>query len=176
MDDKNSVTADFQFLSYKIDTIKFSVENSLGVLQCREPIDTDRFQLGIKIRTPQKFVYADGEAEYVGGLDIRVGILSPKNDDCEIASGEFGIAGIFKKIGLLKDGLEEHMVKETIPSILLGYLRSTISSTFANAGFGSVIIPLININKLVQQSNLTIITHQRLPINPDNELEKGSIT
>jgi len=167
MDDKNSITADFQFLSYKVDTIKFSVENSLSVLQCKDSIDADRFQLGIRIRTPQKFTSVNDEVEYVGGLDIRVGLLSTKKDGSEIASGEFGIAGIFKKVGMLKDDLEEHMVKETIPSILLGYLRSTISSTFANAGFGSVIIPLININKLVQQSNLTIVTHQLPPVNSD---------
>lgn len=160
MDDKNSVTADFQFLSYKIDTIKFSVENSLGILQSKETISADQFQLGIKIRTPNTFVYPNGESEYVGGLDIRVGLLSKENETHEIASGEFGIAGMFKKVGILDKEIEEHMVKETIPSILLGYLRSTISSTFANAGFGSVIIPLININKLVKQSNLTIATHQ----------------
>lgn len=167
MDDKNSVTAEFQFLSYKVDTIKFSVDSSLGVLQSKESIDSDRFQLGIKIRTPQKFIYMHDEAEYVGGLDIRVGLLSRDKNKTEIACGEFGIAGIFKKVGILKEDIEEHMVKETIPSILLGYLRSTISSTFANAGFGSVIIPLININKLVQQSNLTIVTHQLPPVNSE---------
>ncbi|MBI9095177.1 MAG: protein-export chaperone SecB [Sphaerochaeta sp.] len=167
MDDKNSVTADFQLLSYKVDTIKFSVESSLGVLQCKESIDSDRFQLGIKIRTPQKFIYMHDKVEYVGGLDIRVGLLSTEKEGREIATGEFGIAGIFKRVGTLQEELEEHMVKETIPSILLGYLRSIISSTFANAGFGSVIIPLININKLVQQSNLTIVTHQIPPENSD---------
>lgn len=165
MDDKNSVTADFQFLSYKVDTIKFSVENSLGVLRCKDSIDSKRFQLGIKIRAPQKFIHMDDEAEYVGGLDIRIGLLSTEKDGHEIATGEFGIAGAFKKVGSLQEDLEEHMVKETIPSILLGYLRSIISSTFANAGFGSVIIPLININKLAQQSNLTIEIHQLSPQN-----------
>ncbi|AEV28937.1 preprotein translocase subunit SecB [Sphaerochaeta pleomorpha str. Grapes] len=165
MDTKSRIVADFQFIGYKVDNIKFSVIPSVTILQRREICNEDSFQFKLNIRSPQRLSNSDNEIAYVGGLDIKVRILTTINDKKKvIAKGNFGIAGVFKKIGDMPKAQEEYMVKATIPSILLGYLRSTISSTFANAGFGSFIIPLINISNIVKDTNIQIVDAQGTPV------------
>ena len=124
-----------------------------------------KFEFKISIRSPQRLSNSDNEIAYVGGLDMKVRLLTLiKDENTVIADGEFGISGIFKKNGDMPKHQEEYIVKATIPSILLGYLRSTISLTFATSGFGSIIIPLINISNLVKSADVKIIDEQGQPV------------
>ncbi|MDQ7031324.1 MAG: protein-export chaperone SecB [Desulfonauticus sp.] len=52
--------------------------------------------------------------------------------------------------GKLEKEVEEKLVKYQIPALLFPYLRGTITSFLSNAGFASVILPLINIYALAK--------------------------
>ena len=55
--------------------------------------------------------------------------------------------------------VEKNIITLQFPSILLPYLRSTLTSILANAGFGSVVLPLINLVEVAKgaQKELEII-------------------
>lgn len=164
MDDRSSVVADFQMLGYKVDKINFSVQPIVANIQDNDLIDRSRFKLQIRIRNPQRFCDTKGSIVYVGGLDMKIKLLSSSNKRKVIASGNFGIAGSFVKNNkAMPSNQEKYMVLKTIPSVLLGYLRSTITSVFATAGFGSVLIPLLNINAIANDAEPKIL-------NPDGTI------
>ncbi|MDA3811423.1 MAG: protein-export chaperone SecB, partial [Spirochaetaceae bacterium] len=52
--------------------------------------------------------------------------------------------------GVPKDTLI-NVAKYQFPTILFPYLRSTVTSFFANAGFGTFIFPLINVVELAKK-------------------------
>jgi len=151
--------AGFQFVSYKVDSIEFRTANNVGVLKCKNSIEAEQLSFSIAIKEPQRYRKEGITTFYIGGLVAKVQLLAKDKPAIEMASGSFSITGLFEKHGEITLDQEEYMVKATIPSILLGYLRSTITGTIANAGFGSVVLPLININNMVKGMDIHIIDH-----------------
>ena len=155
--DASSIIADFQFVSYKVDEIKFKVTQTLRVLQCKDMVDQEQINLQLAIKQPSRYIRENQPTIYIGGLKIKVKLVDKDDKRKTIASGEFGISGLFKKHHEIPADQEEYMVKTTIPAILLSYLRASITTTIANAGFGSTILPLINISNLVSKMNIQIL-------------------
>lgn len=155
----SSIIAGFQFVSYKVDSIEFHITNNLGVLRCKDSIEAEQLGFSIAIKEPQRYRKEGVTTFYIGGLVADVQLFAKNKPEIEMASGSFSITGFFEKHGEIPSDQEEYMVKATIPSILLGYLRSTITGTIANAGFGSVVLPLININNMVKDMDIHIVDH-----------------
>ncbi len=69
-----------------------------------------------------------------------------------LASCSVSIAGLFSIDG--EDKIEKKalasLLKWQFPQILLPYLRSTITMIMSSSGFGSVILPLINMQAVAQ--------------------------
>jgi preprotein translocase subunit SecB len=66
---------------------------------------------------------------------------------------EVSIVGMFSaEQGRFSKDIEDKLVKIQIPAILMPYVRATITSLLAHAGFGSVIFPLINIHEVARQA------------------------
>ncbi|MCD6396858.1 MAG: protein-export chaperone SecB [Spirochaetaceae bacterium] len=71
-----------------------------------------------------------------------------------LISLEASISGLFsvKDFNELDSDTVDNIVKYQFPTLLLPYLRGTVTSFLANAGFGTFIFPLVNMAKL--SSNL----------------------
>lgn len=145
--------SEFQFKSYKIDRFRYQMTPYLQLLEINETFDQNLWELEIGVRQP---LFSKGQKAYIGGLDIRLSLELPDDQDkekkIEILQLEAGIAGLFVvKEGKFEKETEEKLVKYQIPALLLPYLRGTITSFLSNAGFASVILPLINIHALAEK-------------------------
>jgi len=152
----------FRFLSYKIDNIKFSSIRDLGLLEFSQGFGGYPWEISIGIREP---LYFKGAKKYVGGLDTVFSLKNPEEKDRETAAVrqlvkiEIGIAGVFSvEEGRFEKTVEDQLVKIQIPAILFPYLRSAVTSILASSGYGSVILPLINIHAVAKdfEGKLTI--------------------
>jgi preprotein translocase subunit SecB len=150
----SSITSQFQFVSYKVDRLQFDIKPDLALLASTRNLPADMWDIVFSIRQPSFF---SQEKSYVAGLDIKIELKA----DNERSDGESessislsaGIAGLFQVSGeRLEAGLEEKIVKNHFPVLLLPYLRSTITSLLANAGFTPFIFPLINLHKLTEDA------------------------
>jgi preprotein translocase subunit SecB len=63
---------------------------------------------------------------------------------------------------------EKNMVQINIPAILLPYLRSAITTILSQAGFGTIVLPLINIYEIAKQQTTEILDYTK----PGPALEK----
>lgn len=164
-----SIESEFKFVSYKIDSVRFQMEKSIGLLLFNGNIDPADIEFQVAIHSP---FYFKPKQIYICGLSCRVFFNQAKvNKDkvtktvastSEKEKADKETTPIFK-LSTSIDGafqtksktrfpsdLEETLVKIQAPTILYPFLRSSIVSFFANAGFGSLILPLVNINKVAE--------------------------
>lgn len=148
-----SVESPFQFLSFKIDKFSFNLADDLGLLINKGEIQSSRWKYILGFRQPQFFIE---EKVYVGGLVLDMtlpGEVKHETEEVEnLISLHAEIGGVFRcENGKLKKELELRLVKNQIPAILMPYLRSAITGFLASAGYGTIILPLININALAER-------------------------
>jgi preprotein translocase subunit SecB len=148
--------ASFQFISYKIDNVNFQVVKNVVVLASNPILQPYEINFNIGIRNSEKYLFND-IIHYVGGLDIYIEILDRQK--MQIARGTFGIAGLFCLNNSMEQQEEKYMVQINIPTILLPYLRSTITTVISQAGFGTIVLPLINIHEIAEKQTVAIIDH-----------------
>ena len=87
-----------------------------------------------------------------------------------------GMAGVFKGVGYdIPPDKEERVAKNQIPALLSPYLRAAITATLASAGFGAVVLPLINFNALAEEQLKDVaierIDHEETPTDLEEEIE-----
>ena len=153
-----SIKSSFQFSSFKVDFLKLDVKKELALLELTGRIDPSLWDLKIAIRPPTFF---KNKKYYVGGINAAL-LLYPKvmteeekNTSEALVTMEAGIAGIFNisdDVDRFPPEVEKQLAFTQMPAILLPYLRATMTTLLASAGFGSVIIPLINIQKFTKDS------------------------
>ena len=165
-----SIISALKFEAYKIDEVNFEMQKIVELLQFKGVIDPESWKLDIKIRNP---FFIKKDKKYIGGIQTSLW-LEPEKD--ETSEGEkhtnegqpdseqdkkpnflikcnIGITGIFSvEEGRFKKETENDLVKLQIPTILFPYIRTTITSLLANAGFGSIILPLINIQEVARRT------------------------
>lgn len=145
----------FRFETYKVDGLVFEVKRIVGLLEFAGNIDSNLWKLSITVREP---LYSQSQKKYIGGLDTSLCLFPPevKTEDKNEAliKLDIGIAGIFSAVeeGGFEKEVVENLVRVQIPAILFPYVRATITSLLANAGFGSVILPLVNMTELAKQA------------------------
>ena len=145
---QGSINSDFQFYSYRVKRFNFYTDPSL------EPSSELHWNFNFKVSNP---AYSRGQKIYICGVAVKGSTSKEQEQKGIVEQGalnfEAEIAGIFKvEKQIPSKKLEEQLVKIQGPSLLLPYLRATITSYFANAGFGPFMLPLINIHKLAEDS------------------------
>jgi hypothetical protein len=151
-----SVEASFRFLAYKVTDAHLSVKQPVDYVRAIGPDDV--WQMTIKIQTPQ---YFSKRKLYVAGEYLRLALFSAQaaaarqseteNLDDAILVVEVTASGVFSvEEGRFAKDLEDRLVKLQGPAILLPYVRATILSLLATSGFGSAMIPLINMNEVAK--------------------------
>ena len=154
---ESSVVAEFDFISYKIDSISFKMAHNIGYLMDIAPIKPDNINLSIKLKNTEKFII-DGRITYIGGLITHVKIVN-QTDGTTIVEGHFGISGLFTSKGTVDKQAEESFAKVNLPALLMPYLRAIMTNILSNAGFGTMLFPLVNIYELAKSQNPSIIDH-----------------
>jgi preprotein translocase subunit SecB len=152
---ESGITASFQFNSYKVDKVSFFTKPALDVLAQMNSLSSENMFFAFLIRTP---IFFKTNKFYVGGFDVVMKVLrdtatiESETEEDILIKLDLGIAGIFKVVDdrLLQEQ-ETQLVKINIPALLMPYARSAITSLLANAGFGSVLLPLINIHELAKE-------------------------
>jgi len=144
------VNAQFQFISYKVNSFDFKCEKSFGLVSYNGLIGPWELNIGFNIP-----MFSKKENVYICGLLLKgkTTLENQEGERVEVASFETEITGLFKTDGKIESAeLEEKLVKIQAPAILMPYLRGTVSSYLSNAGFASVVLPLINVQKIANDS------------------------
>ena len=159
----SSITSSFKFESYKIDSINYVMTPDIGLLAFKGIFNEDLWNFSISIKHP---LYLKKDKKYIGGLKCNLSLMDPKkpkddkaNDTQEgsLLNIDIGITGLFSvESGRFEKDVELNLVKLQIPAILLPYVRVAITSILANAGFGSVMLPLINLHQLPDETKKEI--------------------
>jgi preprotein translocase subunit SecB len=147
--------AQFQFASYKIDLIRMKMNNELQNLVNNNSLGQESMSLSMNIRNTEKFLI-NGKIYYVGGLTTKIHVQGSSNTD-SMLDGEFGISGIFFPVGQISQKAEDTFTKINMPALLMPYLRVAITNILSCAGFGTVLLPLVNIYELAQRQNPRLI-------------------
>ena len=152
----SSIKSGFRFEGYKVDSMSLVSSPNLGLLGFMGGLPSDAWSMEISFRNPLFFEEAN---VYVGGMDVELtGSTEDGSSDedkkIELVKIKIGIAGMFSvdEAGRFDKQTEAVLVKVQLPALLLPYLRGTVTSVLANAGFGSVILPLVNIHEMAKQS------------------------
>lgn len=158
------IISSFQFLNFKIDRFQFFLAEDLDLLLSSEHIPQDRWNFKIGIRRPQFFTK---NKTYVGGLTLEMSLPREKagdeKDSEPLLSVSAEISGAFRcEEERFPKEVEEKMVKVHIPAILMPYLRSAITGFLAAAGYGGVVLPLINMHALIESDmdDAEILIHE----------------
>ena len=164
-----SIISSLQFLSFKIDKMSLDVANTTRVL-LKSYSSKDDWSFSVGIRHPSCIVE---ERMYIGGVDIKMFAGNKDNPDVQLHAG---IAGVFKVVGNdIPPDKEERGAKNQIPALLSPYLRAAITATLASAGFGAVVLPLINFNALAEEQLKDVaierIDHEETPTDLEEEIE-----
>ena len=161
-----SIISSLQFLSFKIDKMSLDVVNTTHVILKSYSSNDDWF-FSVRIRHP---VYLVKEKMYIGGVDIKILAGNKDKPDVQLHAG---IAGVFKVVGNdIPPDKEEKVAKNQIPALLSPYLRAATTATLASAGFGAVVIPLINFNALAEEQLNNIAIERVYPEKTPAELEE----
>lgn len=119
------------------------------------PIILQNANFSIKLRNTEKF-NVNGLIHYVGGLSTQITINDEESKE-EVLSGEFGISGIFTADGDIEKSAEENFAKVNLPALLMPYIRAAMTNILSQAGFGTVLFPLINVYELAKKQNFQLI-------------------
>jgi len=150
----DEIKSSFQFIAYKIDHINFDMYKNLSLLLSPGLVQAEKLNIKINIRQPQ---FDKKNNFYIGGLNTifelpSKGNITSSTPNVDIPENLFtltlGIAGVFRTENRFEENIEKNLVKHQIPALLFPYIRSMATNVFANAGFGSVILPLINIHQV----------------------------
>jgi preprotein translocase subunit SecB len=155
----SGVTAQFNFISYKIDSVNLKMNTQIQYLLNTDPIKPENLRLAIQLRSTEKF-NINGSVQYVGGLSTKMTIIDEKTQE-EILEGVFGISGIFTPVGSVESSAEENFVKVNLPALLMPYLRAVMTNILSNSGFGTVLFPLVNVYELAKNQNYPMIDHTK---------------
>lgn len=151
------ITSSFRFESYKIDHIFFEMKKILQLLETTGNIDPKAWRFSVSIGKP---IYISSHKKYISNL--RAGLLlmpnvaeaeQSKAEEIEpLVTCEVNIAGLFSvEEGRFDKEVEMNIVKLQFPTLLLPYARSAMTSILADAGFGSVVLPLVNMHEIAKR-------------------------
>ena len=145
----SSLVSGFQFYDYTIHAFKCDCKSKPPLPSSQQ--ENSLWEFNLEITQP---LYHKRGKIYICGLSLQghTKTQEPLRPSQIIINFDSKISGIFRVEKKFSKELEEKLVKIQAPSLLLPYLRSTITSYLANAGLGHIILPLINIHKMAKDS------------------------
>lgn len=133
----------FQFKSFKIDSLELEAQNNIGLL--KKTFDqSDDFNYALGFPPP---MYIEEQKEYIVRLAVRI------SDKEQLVKVSGIITGLFSVEERLDPDKEKTFVVSHAPAIILPYIRSALTNLFASAGYGCVVLPLINLTKMISEKS-----------------------
>lgn len=138
------IVSPFQFVDYKIDRLNITMKPLISLINSNTI--SGNWNISLSVRQP---TFYKSRNQYLAGVGVEMVFpmkLVDREDMVEAITAYANIVGLFsvnKKLEIEKH--EKNLVFHQAPAILMPYLRAAITSALANAGFGGVILPLINI-------------------------------
>lgn len=145
----------FRFESYKVDFLTYRMKSTVAMLSVPGTPENTTWNLQFAFRQP---MYLKVPKKYVTGMNVKLLLLpgspeAPGVSEDSMLELELGISGLFSvEEDRLAAEVEQELVKVHAPAILFPYVRSTLTSLLSNAGFGSFILPLLNIQEMAKQT------------------------
>lgn len=151
-----SIESSFQFVSYKIDDIKLTAIPNIANLEFPGPLGADQVQLQVGVNNPQA---AEDRRHFVIGIRSRTVLFreSTAKPESRMAELVIGLSGVFISNEDLDDATKDKLVKLQAPAILFAYMRSAITSILSAAGYGGVILPLVNMSAVAENAKLEVV-------------------
>ncbi|MGO9482843.1 MAG: protein-export chaperone SecB [Candidatus Kryptoniota bacterium] len=131
------------------------MKNDIAMLSSSVVPENTSWKMEFGFRQP---IYFKSRKKYVVGMNVKLSLLPnpPESADVDkdfLLRADLGIEGMFSvEEGQIAKEIEEDIVRVHAPAILLPYARSTFTSLLSNAGFGSFILPLINIEEMARRA------------------------
>lgn len=85
---------------------------------------------------------------YVAGLDCELNLFKKTAEGrsaTPVVTLHIGCAGSFSSENRLPKEVEENIVKLQFTALMFTQLRGAVSAILANSGYGSVLLPLVNV-------------------------------
>ncbi|GAB4437404.1 MAG: hypothetical protein OHK0011_20420 [Turneriella sp.] len=146
----DSGLAKFQFSDYRIHQLLLWCSPKLDPFA---PDTPEPWDMNIGFVAPQFHVDVP---MYVGGIQLKLEKRAKFDGEAEEPAFRVNasIVGQFPvpTHGRLAEAQEQTLAKVQIPAILFPYLRSAISAVMVNAGFGKIVLPLINIHQMAKDA------------------------
>ncbi len=145
----------FRFDSYKVDFLNYRMKPNVAMLSAQGIPDNTSWKMEFAFRQP---MYLKIPKKYVAGVNLKLSLLPNPPEEADVAKdfliqAELGIVGMFSvEEDRLSQEVEEELVKVQAPAILFPYLRATLTSLLSNAGFGSFILPLLNVQEMAKHT------------------------
>jgi preprotein translocase subunit SecB len=150
----------FRFISYKVDSVELKMRNNLFLLS-KKIFDED-WDVEIGMRIPQYFT---GNKVYLAGLDCTMTYPPLEGDESKEPSIFLtaGIMGLFEvDEGRFPPEMEKKFVRSHLPTLVMPYVRATMTSLLANAGIGIHIFPLVNMHEIASKT----LKDEEIIVNP----------
>ncbi len=148
----SGVVSSFNFRAFKLDSLMLDMKPELSVLES-QPTNKQEWELKLKIRPP---MYLEKDKVYVVGIDCLLTLHEPgveKKRENALLFLETGAVGSFGVSGeKFEQKIEDNIVRIQMPALLFSHIRAAITNILACSGFGSVLLPLINVHNLVKKS------------------------
>jgi hypothetical protein len=165
-----SVKSGFRFAGFKVDAFEYQMLRNVAVLTLAQPLDLDAADFKFRMRQP---IHIEKDRMYLIGIECAMSVFPEgadvSNREEAIVSVTCGIVGAFEVTGTaFTPDLEEKLVKFQLPTILLPYMRGTITNFLNNAGFALTPLPLFNIQEVAKQTleNMQIQRVSATPVGP----------
>ncbi len=151
------IVSSFSFRAFKIDALSLSMKQNLGTLEM-PPSSTNDWELNLNVRQP---VFFSKQKIYVVGVDCAVSLFpkdtTEKSDANALVTLRIGGVGSFGVQGeRFPDEQEKNIVRAQFPALIFSHIRATATSILAGAGYGSVLLPLVNMHEAAKQSLGTV--------------------
>lgn len=192
----NTNVARIQLVSYKIDELSLKMAQVIPLLEHADEFTAKQWKFGFSFRRP---LFMPKRLYYVCGMDSRLylpeaALTAPESetganpfnpettaakssDDNNLITVRASIAGIFAvENERLDEQSENALIKIQTHAILLPYLRATVTTVLGVAGFGNLIVPLFNVQKMAAEalSSVDIQIHEDPPIEAEGSLPSAS--
>jgi Preprotein translocase subunit SecB len=154
----SSIISQMQFLGFKIDVLDLKLKPYIDLLAKEDFKNGWAFETHFRIPSHSKT-----KNLYLGGLLLKLtntqnikSVSTGEIENVEVLSLNAGITGTFQFESQIDQKQEKLLVERQIPTILFPFLRAAITNILASAGYGSFVIPLMNVAEMAKQTNLVI--------------------
>lgn len=153
MTSPGNATSSFSFRAFKVDSVSLQMRQDLAALELAPGPGTD-WEVGVSVRVPTFF---SKPKIYVCGVDCTIYLFlkgapakTPEHALVTLTMG--GVGSFFVSGEPFTPELEKSIVRLQFPALIFAHLRASAMSLLSTAGYGSVLLPLMNMHEVSKQT------------------------